>query len=145
MTIYEVQELIEENRLSALLVKARALTGDSSRPALDPCIQWALRMLGYTVASLTTTAEAELAAVTTAHIDALLDLTELKMLEAIQTNLTEVDLTTGPVTEALSDLSDRLAKLVPIKRANIGLMYGKLMAIPFDPSTSLRKAKLVAI
>lgn len=140
-SLADVQAVVGD-RCGALLAEARAATGDPTKPSVDQCIGWALRMLGYSTASILAPVSGEVTAVAALHVDALLDLAELRTLESILTNLSGVDLTTGPVTEDLSDLPDRLAKLIPEKRKAIGLMWGKYLAQPFDPSTDRRQARM---
>lgn len=143
-SLADVQAVVGD-RCGALLVEARAATGDPTKPSVDQCIGWALRMLGYATASILAPVNGEVTAVAALHVDALLDLAEMRTLESILTNLNGVDLTTGPVTEDFSDLPDRLAKLIPEKRKAIGLMWGKYLTQPFDPSTDRRQARMKAI
>ena len=143
-SLADVQAVVGD-RCGALLAEARAATGDPTKPSVDQCIGWALRMLGYTTASILAPVNGEVTAVASDRVDALLDLAELRTLESILTNLANVDLTTGPVTEDLSDLPDRLAKLIPEKRKAIGLMWGKVLTQPFDPSTDKRQARMKSL
>ena len=115
------------------------------KPSVDGCIGWAVRMLGYTTASILAPLDAEVSAVADAKVDALLDLAELRTLESILTNLNGVDLTTGPVLERLGQLPDRLAKLIPEKRKTAALQWGKYLAEPLDPTTDKRKTKVRAL
>lgn len=143
-SLADVQAVVGD-RCGAMLAEARTATGDPTKPSVDQCIGWALRMLGYPTASILAPVTGEVTAVASDRVDALLDLAELRTLESILTNLSSVDLTTGPVTEALSDLPDRLAKLIPEKRKAIGLMWGKYLTQPFDPNTDKRQARMKAI
>lgn len=143
-TLGEVTAVVDD-RCRALLAEARAATGDPAKPSVAQCIAWALRMLGYTTATILSPVNDEVTAVADAKVDALLDLAELRTLESILTNLNGVDLTTGPVSEDLSDLPDRIQKLIPEKRKAIGLMWGKYLVQPFDPTTDRRKAKMRTI
>lgn len=140
-TLSEVLE-ITEDRLGSLLSEARSATGDNSKPSVESCIGWAVRMLGYTTASLRFPEEAEVQAVATAHVDALLDLAELRTMESVLTNLNQVDLTTGPVSERLGQLPQRLADLIPKKRQIVALQWGKYLAEPLDPTTDKRKTRV---
>jgi hypothetical protein len=143
-TLGEVTAVIDD-RCRALLAEARAATGDPTKPSVAQCIAWATRMLGYPTASLLGADNDEVGAVDSMKVDALLDLAELRTLESILTNLTGVDLTTGPVSEDISDLPDRIQKLIPEKRKAIGLMWGRYLVQPFDPTTDRRKARMRTI
>jgi hypothetical protein len=135
-------EVVVRDRLGALLTEAAAITGDPNKPNVEQCIGWAVRMLGYPTTSITVVEDSEVGAVTTAKLDALLDLAELRTLESIVTNFTQVNLSTGPVTEALGDLAKRATELAKQKRANAALQWGAYLATPLDPTTDKRKAKL---
>lgn len=143
-TLSDILAVIDD-RIGAMLSLARTATGDSSRPSVESCISWSLRMLGYSAASVRYAEDAEVQAVADGHLDALLDLTELRTLESILTNLSQVDLTTGPVSERLGQLPDRLAKLIPEKRKTTALQWGKYLAEPLDPTTDKRKTKVRAL
>jgi len=135
-------ELVTKDRLGALLTEAQAATGDPNKPSVEQCVGWAVRMLGYSTASVAMTANSEVTAVSADRVDALLDLAELRTLESIVTNLTQVNLTTGPVTEALSDIAKRAAELAKQKRANVALQWGSYLATPLDPTINKRKARM---
>lgn len=140
-TLADVQAVIND-RVGALLAEARAATGDATKPSVDTCIGWAVRMLGYTTASILAPTDGEVQAVASTKVDALLDLAELRTLESIQTNLSQVDLTTGPVLERLGQLPTRLADIVPKKRQVVALQWGKYLAEPLDPTTDKRKTRV---
>lgn len=143
MTLAEALTLIDE-RCGALLAQARAATGDPDKPNLETCLGWAVRALGYTTASVLYPSEAEVQAVTL--IDALIDVAELRTLESVLTNLNQVNITTGPVKEDLSDLAERLGDVIlPAKRKQVALAWGKYLTVPIDSEGTLRKAKLMAI
>lgn len=140
-TLANITDVVED-RLGALLSEARTATGDSSKPSVASCVAWAVRMLGYSTAALLTATDAEVGEVPTAKLDALLDLAELRTLESIQTNLSQVDLTTGPVTERLGQLGTRLADLIPKKRKVVAMQWSKYLAEPLDPETDRRKTRV---
>ena len=143
-TLSDVLSIVDD-RCGALLVEARAATGDPTKPSVYQCSGWGLRMLGYATASILVPNNGEVVAVVDAKVDALLDLAELRTLESILTNLNGVDLTTGPVSEDFSDLPDRIAKMIPEKRKAIGLMWGKYLVQPFDPTTDKRQVRMKVI
>lgn len=138
-TVADVTAVIED-RCSAFLEKARALTGDPAKPGTAPAIGWAVRMLGYATASLTTVTDDEVGVVDAARLDALLDLAELRTLESIQTNLTAVSVTAGPLREEYGTLGDQLAALVTERRNVIGNRYGKWLVEPL--TDAMRRASL---
>jgi hypothetical protein len=100
--------------------------------------------LGYGVASYTAVADGDLAKVSDAHGDALLDLCELRILEAIQTNLTAVDVTAGPLQERRGQLADRIGKMIEERRRVYGSRYAHLLATPLF-SDAPRRARLQAL
>jgi hypothetical protein len=142
-TIGDVQEIVG-NRYAALLAQAQALAGDAFTPSSEQAMAWALRALGYPAASLRYVTEAELAAVAADRLDALLDLTELRMLESIQTGFTAVTVKAGPVQEDYNHLADRLDKIVGEKRANVAARHGQWLAVTLT-SDAPKRATLRAI
>lgn len=143
ITVAEMLTVIED-RCGALLAQARAATGDAEKPSLNACLSWAVRALGRSTASMLEATNAEVQGV--ASTDALIDVAELRTLESILTNLNQVNLTTGPVKEDLSDLAERLAgEILPVKRKQVAMAWGKLLAIPIESDRTLRKAKLAAV
>lgn len=143
-TLSDVTAVVGD-RIGSLLAEARAATGDPTKPSVAACIGWAVRMLGYTTASILAPEDAEVQAVPVAKVDALLDLTELRTLESILTNLNGVDLTTGPVSERLSQLPARLADLITKKRQTVALQWGHYLEDPLDPTTDKRRARIKAV
>lgn len=128
VTPADVEEIVG-NRYAALLAQARALAGDAFTPSIEQAIAWAVRGLGYPAESLRYVTPAELAAVSADRLDALLDLTELRMLESIQTGFTAVTVKAGPVQEDYNHLADRLDKIVVEKRKNVAARHGRWLAV----------------
>ena len=128
-TVAEVTAAITD-RCGAYLAQARVLTGDPTKPGITPAIGWAVRMLGGATASIATVTDGEVAAAASGALDALLDLAELRTLEAIQTNLTAVNVTAGPVQQDYSDLAKRLAEIVTQKQKHAQARYGVLLTVP---------------
>lgn len=124
-------EGILTKRLHGFLVRANMIAGAPNEHLADP-IGWALRLLGYNTASLDDVTDADLLPVPAAHIDALLDLAELRTAESILLNLDAVDITAGPVSTDWSDLRVDLLKFLPAKRGNVSAMWGDLLATPLD-------------
>lgn len=131
-------------RVGGVLAEAGMTAAGVPNPHLEDPLSWALRLLGYSPALLATVSDADLALVAAGHVDALLDLAELRALESVLTNLVKVDTKAGPVDEAWASLGDRLATLVPAKRKAVAAMYGGLLVRPLD-GTSLRVPVLRAL
>lgn len=125
-------------RCSAYLAKARALSGSGSIPDIAPAIGWGVRALGYATASLTTVTDGEVGAVSGDKLDALCDLAELRTLESIQTNLTAVNVTAGPLQENLGQLAERLGEIITEKRKNAGSRYSAWLAWPLTDESPKR-------
>lgn len=125
-------------RCSAYLAKSRALSGSGSIPDIASAIGWGVRMLGYTTAGLNTVTDGEVGAVSGDKLDALCDLAELRTLESIQTNLTAVNVTAGPLQESLGQLAERLGEIVTERRKNIAARYGTWLAVPLTDEAPKR-------
>lgn len=120
LTITNATEELQ-TRLTGYLDKAIAVTGADNAPSIQSCMAWAARQIGLPPTQLRSVSDAELA--TIAMVDAFLDLAELRMLETIQTNLSDVTTQTGPVREDWNDLSKRIAELIKQKRASIAVQH----------------------
>lgn len=142
-TLAEVVQ-VAGNRYASLLALASELAGDELAPSSDQAVAWSLRALGYPTASLLAATAGEVQAVGGAHLDALLDLVELRMLESIQTGFTAVTVKAGPVQEDFNDLADRLDKIVNEKRANVHARHGRWLAIALTGDAP-RRATLRAL
>ena len=116
-------DMLLRTRLGPYLDLA-ALGTDSFVDALG----YAIRALGYPVASMVAVTDTDLAQ--TAEVDAVLDLSELRLMETILTNYDSVSIRAGSVDEKLGEIADRLMKLIPVKRANIAAQYGHLLVNP---------------
>ena len=136
-TVEDIQVVVTD-RCSQFLAEAAQLTGGESMPSVDQAIAWALRALGHTPASIRVATEPEVAAVTDGQLDALLDLTELRLLESVQTNLTAVTVKAGPVQEDYNDLAARLATIVNEKRTNAAARHGRWLAVPLTGNAPKR-------
>ena len=133
MTITRIEiEQVLDRRLGSFLAEAGMTVQDGVNPWLTDPLRWALTALGYSVASIVAVDNDDCAAVADAHIDALLDLTELRTLEAVQTNLTAVDVTAGPLSERRSQLADRIGEMVTERRKVYGSRYASLLVAPLS-------------
>ena len=133
MTITRIEiEQVLDRRLGSFLAEAGMTVQDGVNPWLTDPLRWALTALGYSVASITAVTDGDLAGMAAAHTEALLDLAELRTLEAVQTNLTAVDVTAGPLGERRSQLADRLSETIAERRKVYGSRYASLLATPLS-------------
>ena len=77
-------------------------------------------------------------AVSSDKLDALCDLAELRTLESVQTNLTAVNVTAGPLQEDLGSLAERLGEIVTERRKNIAARYSTWLAAPLTDEAPKR-------
>ena len=103
-------------------------TADGTNQDLVDPIRSALRLLGYTVASVASVADSDLASVSLDDEEALIDLAELKILDTIvypgATIL--VDISVGPRRESLSQFSKHISEMIERKTAAINDSYGAI-------------------
>lgn len=97
-------------------------TVNGTNAALASPIAWALRQSGYTVADPTTPADGDFAGVT--NVDKLFDLAELRTLETIERNYTDVDSVAGVVEAKQDQLRQGIQRAIAEKRAQIQYLYG---------------------
>lgn len=136
ITRAEVEQIITK-RLGALLAEAGMDTLQSGvNPWLTDPLRWALYMLGIETASVVSVDDTDLAAVQRHQVDALLDLCELKTLEAISTNYTDVDTKVGAVYEYRAALGTQIRQIADRKRMQIAALYADLLAHPLEPASS---------
>lgn len=132
-------ETILVKRASAYMSAAgMAITYVGTNADLNDPIGYALRYAGYTVADPAGVADADIAAIGDEDLDAVLDIAEFRLLKNISGNLALVDITTGPISEKLSQLSAALEKRIDKLSAEIALSYGaeiEVGAIHFDFAT----------
>jgi len=125
-------------RLGGLLSQVGMLgeEGVEWQGGLSDAIGWALRLLGYETASVTDVTDADLAGVTKQHMDALIDLSELRTLETINQNFTRVTAWAGPVKEDWSSMGERLRRMVADKRQYVSTVHAKYLPAPLDGTGS---------
>ena len=132
ITRIEVEQVLARRLGNFLAEAGMDALQDGVNPWLTDPLRWSLTALGYTVASVTAVTDSDLSGVETAHTEALLDLTELRTLEAVQTNLTSVDVTAGPLGERRSQLADRIGEMVTERRKVYGNRYASLLVAPLS-------------
>mgnify|MGYP000920921279 FL=1 len=124
-------ETVVTRRVGSLLEEA-GLSAAAPNPHLADPIAWALRGLGYNVASITDVTDADLLPVGAAHVDALLDLAELRALESVAGNLLAVDVEVGPVSEKRSSLGEHVTGLIADRRKGAQARWGSILAQPLE-------------
>lgn len=118
-------EVILVKRASAYMSAAgMAVTFTGSNADLNDPIGYALRYVGYTVDDPSSVANADVAELASEDLDQVLDVAEYRLLKNISGNLALVDITTGPVSEKLSQLSASLEKRIEKLSADISTLYG---------------------
>lgn len=117
---------------------------DGVNPWLTDPLRWALGMLGIQTDSIVVVSDLDLFKVMREQVDALLDLTELRLLETVLTNLVDVKVTAGPLSVNSSELPDRLTAIIADKRSSVGAMHRRFLAAPLDDAGDVQ-ARLTAL
>lgn len=118
-------EVILVDRLGPMMSKAgMAVTFAGSNADLVDPLGWAIRRMGYTVATFGAVTDADLASVATADIDQLLDLAEYRTLLNISGNIALVDTKVGSREEKLSQLVPQIRELIRIRWTQLEEEYG---------------------
>lgn len=124
LTVAEVTQVVT-NRVSEF---ARIV--DMSDDEMNDAIGWAIRTLGNETASIITVSDADLLDVTAIEVDAVLGLSELRLLETILQNYIQVTRNIQDVTENFDELRTALQERVKSLRDNLQAQYGHLLAYP---------------
>lgn len=114
-------------RRSGKLLVAAGLDGttiDGTNADLNDPIGSAVRQMGYSVASVVNVTDSDLSVIGDDEIDQLLDVAELRTLETVEGNLDQVDITVGPRSESLNQLSVRVRMKIDTVRRAIEKKYG---------------------
>ncbi len=98
-------------------------TVDGTNADLNSPIGRSIRSLGYTVTSLISISDADVAQVTEAQYDEFLDVAELATLETILGHLDDVDIQVGPRSEKLSQLAEQVERKVKRLKARCEDLY----------------------
>lgn len=99
-------------------------TFDGSNSDLNDPIGYGIRKVGSTVSDPSNVADSDLAAVADNLFDALLDVSELRLLRNIRGNLDLVDTTAGPLSESLSQVASQVGRDIIELQAFIKDEYG---------------------
>lgn len=117
--------------LSGLLSAAdMTITVVGSNANLNRPIGRALAYLGYSVTDITSVADADVAQVTDAKTAEFCDLLILYTMETILGWLDDVDLTVGPRTEKLSQLTTQVERKLASLSKRMQLLYGYGLSTP---------------
>lgn len=92
--------------------------------SLDDSIAWALDRMGYPVADPTAVTDTDLRNVPAAECRMLFDLAELRTLKNIVGNLSAVNVSIGPRSEQLNQLSEQIEKIIARLELFIAKEYG---------------------
>lgn len=149
MNRQELQTLLVRRCGNLLTAAKMSAKTEGDNPDMADPILWALRMLGYTPASVIVVSDLELAFVADIHISALLDLAELQLLSNIQGNYARVSSSTGSsvgptISESWGQLLSQISDMVKEKRAYVDAMHSDLLAIPLS-GTGKRMARVETI
>jgi len=106
---------ILNNRLEPLL------TAHGISISLEYSIAWAVRAAGGSTSDYSSATDVEVASV---NGDKLLDFAEYRTIENVLNNLTTTDFTSGPISEKLSQLADRLRDRLAKLKGKIDELYG---------------------
>lgn len=133
-------ESVLVKRAGAMMsVVSMAVTFAGSNADLNDPIGYALRQAGYAVANAFSVVDADVAEVTDADLDMVLDYAELRLLETISTNLAQyVDITNGPNSEKMSQYSTALDKRIEKLQTKVDASYGasvEVSAVHYDFAT----------
>lgn len=102
------------------------ITGTNAN-TVDP-LRFALRKLGYTVASVTAVTDSDLAGCALTDEEALFDLAELRLLQNLESAATLlVDTSIGPRREQLGQIAAGISKMIAARIAAIQAAYGALL------------------
>lgn len=113
-------EDIVVDRLGALMDAAGlAVTVAGSNDDLNGPLSWAARQVGVTLASPVTVTDSDLSGISSDDYDDFFDLAEWRTLKNIQGALDLVDVTAGPRSEALSQLSTQVDRMLELRRDHI--------------------------
>lgn len=92
--------------------------------SLDDPIAWALDRMGYPVTDPTAVTDRDLCNVPAGECRMLFDLTELRTLKNVVGNLSAVNVSIGPRSEQLNQLSEQIEKIIVRLEAFIAKEYG---------------------
>lgn len=105
-------------------------TVDGTNADLNDPIGWAVAGMDETVDDRTTVDDEDIARVAAADYNQFLDLAELRSLQTALNAYLYVDIKTGPRSESLSQLGERIGKIIDRKLASMEKDYGYGLGAP---------------
>lgn len=118
-------ETILVKRVGPLLTKAgMATTIVGSNADLNDPMGYALRQAGYSVASILSVSDSDLASVSDSGVDEVIDFAEYMTLENILGNLDDVNTTLGPRKEELFQLTGQVERKLARLEKKLNQLYG---------------------
>ena len=118
-------EAIIVQRVGAYMTAAgMVVTIAGSNANLNDPIGYAVRMCDGTVVNYTSVSDTDVATVSSADYDKLLDIAELRTLDSVVSNLDDVDIMVGPRSERLSQLALNANAILDRKAVRIEKLYG---------------------
>ena len=119
-------ETVLVRRCGKLLTAAEldGTTINGANADLNDPIGWALRQLGFTVASIAFVKDSDLTSIDDDNIDQLLDLAELRALNNVAGNLDGYAITVGPRTEQRQQLAEQVSKRIERLQQTIEKQHG---------------------
>jgi len=127
MTTYtraQVETVLVSRTGKWLTLVGKATTIVGTNADLNDAIGTAVRLLEGTVANPSLVADADIQTVDSDSYDALLDISELRVLYSIRGNLTVVDVVSGPFEETFSDIGDYIDDQIKALEDRIENLYG---------------------
>lgn len=124
VTRAQVETMLVRRRGKLMSAAGLAVSVSGANADLIDPIGYAIRRLGGSVASIIAITDTDIATVSADDLDGLLDISELRLLQNIKGNLDVVDITTGPISEKLSQLSDSLQEDIKTLTAKVEDEYG---------------------
>lgn len=119
-------EVILIRRTGKLLVAADldGTTVDGSNADLNDPLGVAIREVGGSVGDISSVDDDDLATVDSSDVDWFIDTAELRVLESIEGNLDDVDMTAGSQSRRFSQLATQVAKRIDRKKEQLEDKYG---------------------
>ncbi len=124
VTRSQIESILVSRRSPLMQMASMAVTTQGANADLNDPIGYAVRKVGGTVASLASVTDADIATVDTDDLDEMLDHAELRLLRSIRGNLALVDITSGPMSEKLSQLAASVREDIEALENAIGENYG---------------------
>ncbi len=124
-------ESIIVRRVGPLMtVSGMAITITGGNGDLNDPLGYAIRSLGYSVLSVVSIVDADVAQVTDAEIDEFLDICTIRTLYAILGNYDDVDIKVGPRDEKLSQLREQVENKIALLEKQAEISYGFGLSTP---------------